>query len=233
MYTGTITSNWAEYENSYENDYEGDYEDFEDDFDPENYKTTINSTAGKTEFGLLQRIPTAIAFPNELELKHYTVPVVRRSTFDYTSVHPDYWPSLARAIKALWNDDEFRRPAYVEMSYSREGGFACPNKRTDYSSNWLRIKKAMGFNMKLPAMIRRSPLQQSMTWEEDSKGDYIKEVGFPFQPAFPPPLCYDSHSDEEQDESQTPLGSPFMVSLYEEKDQFDDVSELPRQAVTR
>jgi hypothetical protein len=114
-------------------------------------------------------------------------------------------------------------PAYIEMSH--QGGYVYPQTRTCYNLNWLNAKLVSGCNMKLTAMIKPSPLQQSMTWVENTAGDYMKETSL--SPLLTPPeMGYDSHSDEEQDESITPPGSPSIILLGTKGSKLEDVSNF-------
>lgn len=204
-------------------------DDDEDDFDLDAWKATVDNSAPTIDdLGPLQ---AAGAVEDEYvedgyEVAQFTAPAQSKSRFDYSSVHPDYWPTFARAAMDVDREGNSKlRPAYVEMSIF-DNGLPSPQERRNYSSSWRDTKVMNGCNMKMTAMMKPSPLQQSMTWEEDSEGKYIKEAGILHPSMSPPVLYYDFPSDEEQDEARTPPGSPPTVLLGEKKGEVEEVSEL-------
>lgn len=208
MYTSSTGWNWDD--------------DDDNEFDFEVYKAAADFSAPTIDdLGPLQHAPT---IEGDYEAEEFTTPVAPKSDIEYKSVHPYHWPSPTRATMDLWHTNEHRRPAYVEMSH--EEGVAYPHQRISYNKNWLRTKMNMGFSMKHPLLMKPSPLQQSMTWEQDSEGEYIKENGLVFSPVSAPSMYYDSHSEDEQDDAITPVGTAPMVLAGECGSKIEEVSKI-------
>ncbi|KAF9694392.1 hypothetical protein EKO04_007621 [Ascochyta lentis] len=210
MYTSATGSNW---------------DDDDDEFDIDTFKATSGFSAPTIDdLGPLQRAP-AVVEEEEYEVKQFAAPAPRKPAIDYDSIPSYLWPSPARATAELWTKDEYRRPAYVEMSH--EGGYVYSDQRHKYNTNWLLAKVNMGCSMAAPTLMKLSPLQQSMTWEEDSEGEYIKEAGLLLSSTWSPALSQDSHSEDGQDEPFTPPGSPFKFPTVEEYDPVTAVIDIP------
>jgi hypothetical protein len=206
-------------------------DDDEEAFRSEVYKAAAEFSAAPNidDLDPLQFTPAAA---DEYEFQQSSAPAPPKSTFDYALVDPEFWPTPARAVMALWNSNDFRHPAYVELSHSE--GETYPHTRVHYNSNWLATELRIGVNMKVTMKMKPSPLQQSMTWEEGSEGEYIKEAGLllhsilPSSPPSPssPALSYDSHSDEEQDKARIPPDSPPVTSVTQRKDEGGENSDF-------
>ncbi|KAJ4332044.1 hypothetical protein N0V95_009759 [Ascochyta clinopodiicola] len=206
MYTSATGNNW---------------DDDDENFDTNTYKSTADFSAPTIDdLGPLQCAP-AVAY-EEYEVEQLTAPVPRKSTVDNASIPRYHWPSPARATAELWNKDEHRRPAYMEMSH--DGGYAYPDRRNNYNTNWLRTKVNMCYSMKVPTMMKPSPLQQSMTWDEDDECEYIKDASLLFASTSSPPLSQGGHSEDGQDGPFTPPDSPSMVIVSEWKGKAEEVS---------
>lgn len=160
----------------------------------------------------------------EVEVESTPAPVPRNLTHNYNTIDPFECPSFVWATAALWDADHERRPAYVELTDEDKYGYR--RKRINYSSNWMHIKAELRCDMKLTVMVKPSPLQLSSTWENDSEGEYIREVGFLPPPLISPDLFNGSYSSSEQDEACTPPGSPSEVLFGQWKDTVDEVSHF-------
>jgi hypothetical protein len=208
FYVSPTNRNWAD--------------DDEDDWDFETYMATADKSAPTIDD--LGPVQLALPAVDEYVVLPAPAPTPVKSRIDYSMVDSDRWPTVAWAVAADWSSSN-RRPAYVELSQDYENGCASPHVRKNYHSAWLNTKLTMGVTMKLPAMMRSSPLQQSMTWAEDSEDEYIKEAGVVAPTMLSPTLLYDSHSDEEQDEVVTPPASPTMVRVLGKEVQVEEVSD--------
>ncbi|KAJ4312347.1 hypothetical protein N0V94_007501 [Neodidymelliopsis sp. IMI 364377] len=205
FYVSPTNRNWAD--------------DDEDDWDSDTYMATADKSAPTIDdLGPVQLAPPVL---DEYVVLPTPEPTPSKSKIDYSMVDPDSWPTVAWAVAAEWSSNN-RRPAYIELSNDYENGCASPDVRKNYHSAWLNTKLTMGVNMKLLAMMRSSPLQRSMTWTEDSEGEYIEEAGIVVPEMLSPTLLYDSHSDEEQDEVVTPPASPTMVRVVGKEVQVEE-----------
>ncbi|KAF2627152.1 hypothetical protein BU25DRAFT_458952 [Macroventuria anomochaeta] len=203
MYTSPTGSNW---------------DDDDDDFSSDVYKTATEFSASAPTIGNLGPLQRKPAVEDESEVKQFTAPASGKFDVDY-DVDPDCLPTYAGKIAEFWLLDDHRRPAYVELSHGN--GYAYPHQRTNYCRNWLATKLRMRINMDFP-MMNPSPLNLSMTWDEDGEGEYIKEGGFLFPSIQSPTLSYDSHSEEEQDEACTPPGSRPTIIVADCKDEVEE-----------
>ncbi|KZM27117.1 uncharacterized protein EKO05_0008989 [Ascochyta rabiei] len=205
MYTSATGNNW---------------DDDDDNFNIDTYKAIADYLVPTIDdFGLLQHAP-GIAEEEDHEIKQFAAPAALKSTDKYDSVPCYQWPSPAQAAAELWSKDEHRRPAYVEMSHDGDSTYS--DRRYNYNTNWLSTKVSMCRSMKIPIMMKPSPLQQSMTWEEDSKGEYIKDASLLFASTSSPALSQDSHSEYGQDGPFTPPDSPSMVLVGGWKDRVEE-----------
>ncbi|KAH6613929.1 hypothetical protein C7974DRAFT_417674 [Boeremia exigua] len=208
MYTSASGSNW---------------DDDEDDFSLEVYQAAANVSASTSVRDELPPAPTTEGQDEEPSAS--TVSSIFDDYFDQ-----DDLPTYAQKVTHSWYCPDLR-PAYVELSH--QDGYAYPEERVRYSSNWTATKLRMGANLRMPMMMKPSPLKLSMTWKDDSQGDFIQHRGLMF-PSLPlPVMAYDSSSEEERDEAQTPPGSPPKVqaTMYkghvEEYDPVTGIIDVP------
>lgn len=119
-------------------------------------------------------------------------------------------------INGVWGSCN-ARPAYEELSYM--GSYQYPHERVQYHANWRDLKESSGADMRLPMLIKSSPLRSSLTWKHDDEGGYIieedgKRVPEPLLPSAESEPALDNGSSEEekeQDKISTPPRSPPCV----------------------
>ncbi|KAJ8108583.1 hypothetical protein OPT61_g8071 [Boeremia exigua] len=208
MYTSATGSNW---------------DDDDDDFDVEVYE------AAATEFSVStpldnnhHREQYEAVIESEDEMKQLSPPVSSESAIDY-DISRDLWPNYAQKMTESRLSNE-SRPAYIELS--QENGIVYPEQRTNYKANWMATKLYMGANMRFPMMMKPSPLRLSMTWAQDSGGEFIREGGCLFLPCPSPPLLSESNSEEDHNERKTPIESRSMQKVTQCKEELEEVSIL-------
>ena len=223
MYTSATGKNWAD----------DDEDDF--DFSPEVYKAAAEFSAAPT-FEDLDALQFTRTEEDILEIHELTTPAPPEPTFDHRSFDFDNMRTPVGVATQCWHFGKDCRPAYVELTNSEDRTF-----RDNYHSNWLATKLRVGANMKHPLMMKPSPLQQSMTWEEDFKGAFIKYGGLFIPAVLPSPsppspspsspaLSYDGLSEEEKYEACTPPRTPSTLNIDFCKDKVEVSASFHKHA---
>ncbi|KAF3003696.1 hypothetical protein E8E13_008873 [Curvularia kusanoi] len=205
-----------------------DWADSEDDFNlditpvqsPGDLCTSATLTAPDV-YEMKQSVPNAEEADDEesdseeVECSEYVSTKVVKA-WEHLEIRPNY----ALAVQETWGSETYiDRPAYIEMSC--DGLYVYPDKRTNYSANWLRHKAEQRANMNVPLKIRPSPLS---LWLIDSKGDHVIENGIMTQEQLPPPSVNDGHLEtKERDTFEPP---EFFTAGEDQAYDYNDIDAV-------